>query len=256
MSCMVLRPATRLASNACITRPQSSAQILFAAAIIAGTAMGSGVSLGEVLRSRYALSYDGLRAGDAIIQTVLEGKRYKIAVSADVGTILVSTQIRGEASGARTGAKLTPEHFQLILSGGEEGAIDVRFTDAAAADQGGPRLKGVFDPLSALLSVSLKPPASAHPCNSVFPIFTGRDRFNLTLSPKRATAVEQHAGLVVCEAAGGPQTRQGSAEPELKWEIAFMKLAKPRFWLVERIVLPSAKGTVRIDRAETSISGL
>ena len=48
-----------------------------------------------------------------------------------------------------------------------------------------PRLRGIFDPLSALLATSLKPLSpSGTPCNHVLPIFTGRARFDLKLHPK------------------------------------------------------------------------
>jgi len=84
----------------------------------------------EVLISRYVVNLDGLRVGDAILRTDLDAKRYKVGVSADVGLFLVSTQIAGEASGARSDVKLTPEHFQITLSGGDEETIEVDFANS------------------------------------------------------------------------------------------------------------------------------
>src|SRR5258705_6082626 len=140
----------------------------------------------EVLVSRYVVSLDGLRVGDAILRTDLDTKRYKVGVSADVGLFLDSTQIQGEASGARSNLQLTPKHFQITVSGGDEEAIEFDFANSAeAAADGAVRLRGVFDPLSALLVASLKPTsASNHLCDTVLPIFTGRDRFDLNLRPK------------------------------------------------------------------------
>jgi hypothetical protein len=74
------------------------------------------------------------------------------------------------------------------MTGGDEDLIEFRFANSpeAAAD-GAVRLRGVFDPLSAFLVASLKPSSpSDHLCDTVLPIFTGRDRFDLNLRPKPA----------------------------------------------------------------------
>jgi hypothetical protein len=225
--------------------------IFFVSCIVSGSAAA------EILLSRYAVSLDGLRIGDAILRTALEAKRYKVAVSADIGMLLASTQIRGEASGGRAGAKLTPEHFQIVMSGGDEGALDVNFAaSAAAAESGAVRLKGVFDPLSALLSASLKPASPHnHPCSGALPIFTGRDRFDLNLRPKAPGSVQVERGFAICRATANGLQPSGNGRPPIDWEIVFQKVPKPHFWLVERISLPTPKGIVTVDRAETSISG-
>jgi Protein of unknown function (DUF3108) len=211
----------------------------------------------EVLLSRYAVSLEGLHIGDAVLRTALEAKRYKVAVSADVGMLLASTQIQAEASGTRAGAKLTPEHFLLAMSGGDQGTIEVNFANSAkAAENGAARLKGVFDPLSALLAASLKPASpSNQPCNGVLPVFTGRDRFDLNLRPKAVDAVHEQRAFAICRATAGSPQPGGTGKPPLDWEIVFQKISKPHFWLVERIALPTPKGVVTIDRSETSVSG-
>jgi len=209
----------------------------------------------DVVVSRYAVTLSGLPTGEVILQAKFSAKQYEVAVSADVGTVLDSTKIQGAASGSRAGVKLTPERFQLVLSGGEQGTIDVNFKGPGATDATiNPRLKGVLDPLSAILLTSLKPFSPAgNPCNHVLPIFTGKARFDLSLRPKPADVAQQKPAIVVCQAdyAAIP----GQPPEKLDWEIAFTKLAKPHFWLLEHVALPTSKGTVSIDRAETSISG-
>ncbi len=209
----------------------------------------------EVLVSRYSVSVGGIPAGEAVLQTTLDAKHYEVVVSADVGTILDSTKIQGTASGEKAGAKLTPERFQLALTGGEQGSIDVNFKgDGDAETTINPRLRGVFDPLSALLATSLKPLApSGNPCNHVLPIFTGRARFDLSLRPKGGDDGQKEAAIVVCEAdyAAIP----GEPFQKIQLEISFSKVSKPKFWLVERISLPTDKGMVTIERSGTSISG-
>ncbi len=209
----------------------------------------------DVVVSRYAVTLSGLPTGEVVLQAKFNAKQYEVAVWADVGTILDSTKIQGAASGSRAGIKLKPERFQLVLSGGDQGSIDVNFKGSGGTDATiNPRLRGVLDPLSALLLTSLKPFSPAgNPCNHVLPIFTGRARFDLSLRAKPAEEAEGKPAIVICEVdyTGTP----GQPPEKLDWEISFTKLAKPHFWLLEHIALPTAKGTVSIDRAGTSISG-
>jgi hypothetical protein len=194
------------------------------------------------------VSLAGVRVGDAILHTTLSAKRYKVTVSADVGALLLNTKIQGEALGSRAGAKLTPEHFRMVASGGEEGSVDTHFAGAAGAAKVPPQLQGVFDPLSALLVTSLRPVSPpAHPCHSVLPILMGRARFNLRLQPKPAT--EAPATIVICQA-----DDTGQQAPPM--EIAFMRLLKPQFWLVEHVSFETPNGTMTIGRVETAVSQL
>jgi hypothetical protein len=207
----------------------------------------------EVLVSRYVVNLDGVRVGDATLRTDLGAKRYKVDVSADVGLFLVSTQIQGEASGARSDVKLTPEHFQIALTGEETIEFDFANTPEAAAN-GAVRLRGVFDPLSALLAASLKPSsASNHLCDTVLPIFTGRDRLDLNLRQKAQSSGQKEPALARCEATLSQPVAAGAAKAKLDLEIAFMKTATPDLWMVERVVLPTKQGLLTIDRTETSV---
>jgi hypothetical protein len=242
--------------NACEAAKTSVSGGIWILAILLASWGFCGCASAEILLSRYDVSLDGLHIGDAVLRTSLEAKRYKVAVSADVGMLLASTQIQGEASGARAGSKLTPEHFQIVMSGGDQGAVEVNFGGKAAAAGSGARLQGVFDPLSALLATSLRPASpSNHPCTGVLPIFTGRDRFDLNLRPKAPGAAQPQRAFVICEATAGSPQPGGGARPPLDWEIVFQKVSKPHFWLVERISMSTPKGVVTINRAETSVSG-
>jgi hypothetical protein len=218
----------------------------------------------EVIVSRYTVNLGGLPIGDAILRTTLGANSYKVAVSADVGLLLMNTRIQGEASGSRSGAKLTPKHFQIATSGAEVGTVDVNFAGFAAASAKTPsRMRGVLDPLTALLLTSLKPSsASNNPCGNVLKIFTGHARFDLGLRPKASSEAQREPTIVTCQAqfvssAGEPQAAGNGAggQQNLDLEIGFMRLSKPHFWLPEHLSLPTPKGTVTLDRAETKISG-
>jgi Protein of unknown function (DUF3108) len=211
----------------------------------------------EILVSRYAVRLDGLRIGDATLHTDFAAKRYKVQVSASVGVLLISTQIQGHASGARSGAKLTPEHFQMVTSGSDKDAMEVDFANMAEASADGAKsLRGVFDPLSALLAASYKPQSrTGHPCNSVLPIFTGRDSFVLELQPAPAGSEQTEPALQLCQITLSQPLAGGTRLRQFKWKIAFTQSPKPNFWLVERLSLPTQNGVLTIDRTETSMSG-
>lgn len=207
----------------------------------------------EVFVSRYSVSLSGVHIGDAILHTSLNAKTYKVVVSADVSVMLVNTRIHGEASGSRAGAKLAPEHFRMITTGSEERTVETNFAGSPDNAKAAHYLRGLLDPLSALLVTSLKPASPSPPCNHVLPILLGRTRFDLSLHPKQIAGVAGEPAIVDCLAiasdpgAGGQQT--------LVMEIGFRKLAKPRVWLVEHLSLPTQNGTVAIERAETAVSG-
>ncbi len=212
----------------------------------------------EVLVSRYQVNFSGVRIGDAIVRTTLDKKNYKVAVSADVGPLLNNTKVEGEASGLRAGVKLTPERYQLTTSDGQQSSVDFK-ANTAKGEKNSSFMRGVLDPLTALLGASLRPAsASAAPCDNVLPVLMSHNRFDVTLRPSEPDG-DRDPRLVTCDvrfaatasASGGPLPRVDN----VKWEVGFQKLSKPEFWLVETLSLPSDMGTVTIERVETAISG-
>jgi hypothetical protein len=210
----------------------------------------------EAVVSRYVVSLDGVHVGDATLRTDLDAKHYKVGVSADVGLFLVSTQIEGEASGVRSDVRLTPEHFRIALSGGDEETIEFDFaTSPEAAANGAVRLRGVLDPLSALLAASLNPSSAPNNlCNAALPIFTGHDRLDLSLRPKPAVPAQKEPVPVRCEATLSQPSAAGPGQHKLVIELAFMKTATPDFWRVERIALMTKNGLITIERSDNTAS--
>jgi hypothetical protein len=210
----------------------------------------------EVLVSRYAVKLDGLHIGDGTLHTDMAANRYKVQVSANFGMLLISTEIQGKASGTRSGATLTPEHFQMVTSGSDEDTMKVDFSKAAGASAGGAqRSPGALDPLSALLVASYKPqPQSNPPCDTMLPIFTGRDRYVLEVQPLPAGTEKAESGLKLCQITLSQPFAGGTKLRQFKWKIAFTRSAKRHFWLVERVALPTKMGMLTIERTGTSMS--
>jgi hypothetical protein len=243
------------------------------AALLFSIASGS-TAWAEVIVSRYDVSLAGLHLGDAILHTTLSPQHYKVAVSADVGILFVNRSFRGEASGSRAGAKLTPDHFRMVMSGGDDNAVDINFAeDSAPVAKITPpisarqlhnsvplteaHLRGVLDPLSALLLASLRSPsASGNPCHDVLPVFTGYARIDVSLHPAHGRDTEGGSSVVTCEVryvsiAGHPRSGAHGRPQDFKLEIDFKRLSKPRLWLLQHLSLPTPIGTVTVERTET-----
>ena len=137
----------------------------------------------ELLVSRYAVSLAGVRMGEAILHATIDAKHYKVEITADVGTLLNNTKVQGEASGSRTGQKLTPERYKLVMSDGQESSVDFAASAAAGAKTANP-MRGVLDPLSALLAASIRPASeSATPCDKVLTVLMSRAKIDASLHP-------------------------------------------------------------------------
>ncbi len=224
--------------------------------ILAVSATFSAEAQAELLISRYAVSLGGVPMGEAILHATIDAKHYKVEITADVGTLLNNTKLQGEASGSRTGQKLTPERYKLVMSDGQESTVDFTASAAAGAKTANP-LRGVLDPLSALLAASIRPASeTASPCDKVLTILMSRAKIDASLHPSEE---EQHdPRLVTCRVQFAPNANSsvnGEQLRKIQWEVNFQKLNKPELWLVEQVSLPTDLGTVTINRVQTAVSG-
>ncbi len=207
----------------------------------------------ELLVSRYAVSLGGVRMGEAILHATIDAKHYKVEITADVGTLLNNTRVQGEASGSRAGQKLTPERYKLVMSDGQQSSVDFSASAAAGAKTSNP-LRGVLDPLSALLAASIRPASdTATPCDKVLTVLMSRAKIDASLHPVE----QQDPRLVSCRVQFAPNANSTANAAQLQaiqWGVNFQKLNKPKLWLVEQVSLPTDLGTVTIDRVETAVS--
>ena len=124
----------------------------------------------EVIVSRYYVSLAGMNLGGAIVHTALSEKRYKVAVSADVGAVFINERVQGEATGSRAGAQLTPEHFTMVMSGSEERAVEIHFAGST------PKSTKITPPLPPELA-SRRPPQKGRSARGSRSVFGSAQRF-------------------------------------------------------------------------------
>jgi hypothetical protein len=212
-----------------------------------------------------------MHIGDAVIKTELKPKSYNVTINADVGALFDNKQMQGEASGQRKGAKLLPDHYQMTMKGGDDNNIvDLRFTGSAAKvvqlmppipvralENSIPltpgHLRGVLDPLSALVAASLRQkPANGDLCQQLLPVFTGYARFDLGLRLNPDPEAQQDQAVLRCSADYVPVA--GVMGPRsLKLEFGFTRLAAPQVWLLEQATLLTPLGKVKVERMETRV---
>ena len=120
-------------------------------------------------------------------------------------------------------------------------------------------LKGVFDPLSAILAITHSDAPT--PCGRKFSIFDGKQRFDLALRFARKEPVVgiPNETAIVCRVKYTPiagyrpteDTRQLAASNDI--EIVFRMVPSAKIMLPQSIVVPTAVGSARVDLERVNI---
>lgn len=158
-----------------------------------------------VVRATYDVNFNGLNVGTFEFQAHTEDKSYTLTGNAHL-TLLLFTWI-GEVRtfGLLANQAPKPAAFSFeFQANGKTGSTRMDFAGGSVADvQHTPpappkpdivpvrdqHLKGVLDPLSAILVVANY--SNPDPCERRLPIFDGRERFDLLLSYKGQTKVSE-----------------------------------------------------------------
>lgn len=163
------------------------------------------------VKALYDVTFNGLNVGSYAFNSTQQGHSYKLTSNAELSLLLGALHWTGatEASGQLTGETAKPQKFGFEYKAQSKvGSTHISFTDdtvtqvlhnppAKIKDGVIPvqtqHLKGVLDPLSAILALSRGGPGN--PCSRRIPIYDGTQRFDLVLSPKGQVALDdKHAG--------------------------------------------------------------
>jgi hypothetical protein len=223
---------------------------------------------------RYSIRLAGLPVGSAVLDASIMPERYAAKVRANIGWLGIGYRVEGESAGRRSGPTLTPEAFRMVFPGRTSTTITMRFVGQSVADYAmtppiaadeikkrvpitADQLKGVTDPLSALISASLvmnRDPDRL--CRGSTGVFVGFTRFDLQLEPKVPEVAKGAApNSVICRVLYRPVAGHRSdelvqvrlaASPDI--EVSFQWSEKEGVWAVSRITLPTPLGTVVIQR--------
>jgi hypothetical protein len=148
----------------------------------------------------YAVTLNDLDIGSISVDAEAAGRSYSLAANAHLSLLLGAFRWQAEirALGAMAGAAARPQSYAFAFTSSlSAGATRLAFTggavttitqlppvpvDPAAVPLHAEHLKGVVDPLTALLLVERG--TGADPCARRLPVFDGRERFDLLLSAK------------------------------------------------------------------------
>lgn len=171
----------------------------------AGLAETSVLQTGQV-RATYNAGVANLNLGDIAMTATLGRNDYALTASGEVSILaglLYWATGETESNGARSGASAKPQRYrfsftdtkktQTVQIGFDQGAVQsVQRTpkkrpDRKAVPIPDGELRNVLDPLTAaFMSVQSNAPAGdLNVCNRTLRVFDGKQRFDLTMSPKR-----------------------------------------------------------------------
>jgi hypothetical protein len=159
-----------------------------------------------VVRATYDVNFNGLNVGTFEFQANTEGKSYSLTGSAQL-TILLFTWVGEIRTFGLLGPNRAPRPAAFSFefqAGGKTGSTRIDFASGNATEvrhtpPAPPKpdivpvreqhLRAVLDPLSAILVLANY--ANPDPCDRRLPIFDGRERFDLVLSYKGQTKVNE-----------------------------------------------------------------
>lgn len=250
-------------------------RVIAAGVAVAGLSSINGALSAETINHHYAVELMGLPIGRAIIEVSLEPKRYAAKARANVGWLGLERRIESVVSGGRAGSKLRPDAFRMVIAGGTPTTVAIKFNgqsparytinppvDAASLRDRVPitdgLLKGVVDPLSALISTSLAADRDpARLCRAQTSVFIGFARFDVRLEPTARGAAEASPDFVTCRVfykpvAGHPSEREEQRHdgPRPTANVTFQWIDRDRIWAVSRISMPLKLGSVTVQRVD------
>ena len=154
----------------------------------------------------YDVEFNGINVGSYSFASAHDGQTYKLTSSAKLSLLLGALRWTGDtqATGLVSGDSAKPKSFGFNYQAqSKAGSTRMAFTGDTVTQvlQDPPtkikegfipvqesQLKGVLDPLSAVLAISAG--GTGDPCHRRIPIYDGTQRFDLALSPKGHIALE------------------------------------------------------------------
>lgn len=246
------------------------------AGISALAVMVSPAGAAEAVSGRYEILIGGLQVGVAGFEGRISNDSYETSVSvrlSGVSRLIASGRGSATASGRIVGGRAVPANYALTLQTSQQNEA-IRMAMAAggvrsfsaeptrpeAPDQvpvtPGHR-QGVLDPLAAALFVigSAGPMIGAEACNRTFPIFDGRQRYDLSFSYSRTEdlKVAGYSGqAVVCNAryrpiAGHRPSQTQAMEQNRDMQVWLAPVAATRTLVPVRIKIRTPVGMAQIE---------
>ena len=149
--------------------------------------------------ARYDITFAGFNVGSFDFRSTVEGRRYALTGEARVSAVFGAFKWRAltSSSGNAVANKPAPKTYAFdYRSNSKAGSVRIGFMQghitqnevvpyvpytASHVPLQAKHLRDVYDPISAVMALTRT--ASGHPCKRRIPIFDGKQRFDLVLSP-------------------------------------------------------------------------
>jgi hypothetical protein len=257
-----------------------SAVLSIAAVVAAGTSAAAEPWPSRV-DATYRIGFNGFDIGKFDFQADITGSSYTVQGDAQISALLGAFKWRGatRSSGSLSATSPRPAGYTFDFNGvGRQGSIKLGFQGGAitsissvppeppAPDTVAVReahLKGVLDPLSAVLAISRT--GAAGPCGRRIPVFDGKQRFDLDFSYLRQEAVGaaktsgQPGVAIVCRVrfmpiAGHRQTDETKHMATTEGiEISFRAVPAAAIHVPFHIAIPTIAGTATLTAERINI---
>lgn len=229
----------------------------------------------------YKVTFNGFDIGNFEFNSAVNGSSYTLTGDAKLSALLGAFTWQGvtRTSGALSSEAPKPAGYTFNFQGtGRSGSVKLGFTGDAVSNVAvvpahvpapttvpvrEPHLKGVLDPLSAVMALSRS--SAGNPCGRKLAIFDGKQRFDLALSFKRQEQVRdarptgQPGVAFVCRVKYQPiaghkvndETRAMAASQEI--EVSLRPVPSANLYVPHQIVIPTAAGTAMLTAVRVQI---
>ena len=161
----------------------------------------------DKVTGRYKVTFNGIEIGRFNFQSTADARGYSLTANAKLSVLLGAFKWSGVSSGSGSfrGSDPKPADYTFdFKANSKTGSVKMGFNSAGVADATveppakirkdtvplqDKHMKGVLDPLSAVLALSRGRPGN--PCGQTIEIFDGKQRFDLVLSPKGQRRIDE-----------------------------------------------------------------
>lgn len=229
----------------------------------------------------YKVTFNGFDIGNFEFNSAVSGSSYTLSGDAKLSALLGAFTWQGvtRTSGALASDAPRPAGYTFNFQGtGRSGAVKLGFTGDSVSNVAlvppqppapttvpvrEPHLKGVLDPLSAVMALSRT--SGANPCARKLSIFDGKQRFDLQLAFKRQEHVQdprptgQPGVAFVCRVKYQPiaghklndETRAMAASDGI--EVSLRPVPSANLFVPHQINIPTGAGTASLTAVRVQI---
>lgn len=232
------------------------------------------------ISARYRLVFNGFEVGTYDFHSKMTGNTYQASSDTKISALFGAFKWKGSIAGSGTldrqphpasydmNYKSNSKRYQvkLVFDGNKVASVTLqpnKLPSPEAVKLKPEHMKDVYDPMSVLMAISNTSAAEA--CNRTIPVFDGKARYDLKLSPKGREPVRdkrptgQPTELLVCRVKYLPIAGHKPKDFEKPWveygniEIALRPIPSAGVFIPYRIKVPTTIGAAEVVANEINI---